>query len=358
MINEFLNKLYSAAADSGLDAEKITKKYENRLALAKEAGLSDAETLEKFGSVEDIIKKEKQFGSATVAASVCSDDNLSAEKADGDGETNTVKAENFINYVDADGVISESVSNFKAIDGHTICKLDEGVCSFNAKLSYVNDLYIVSSNESGLKVKTTGNIAEFYRITTDITDGKKELIICPQYNDLKSKKVKGDIYIEIGPNFKFGQFSAKHEGSGYIIIERDVFCESFNVFLTSGDLKAENIDALKGLNLSVVSGDAEFKNANCENANLMITSGNVCSAKLACDNLKVTVVSGEVEIKQAKIRNFMASAVSGDILINGEIGAYKTSVVSGEVTINGNIVSENVADKITNSFSFNPFKNK
>ncbi len=354
MINDFLSKLRIAAADNGLDPEKITKKYENRLALAKEAGLSDAETLEKFGSVEDIINKEKQ----SAAFSGCLGDNLNAEQSDDEEEANTLKHENFTNFVNADGAININLNHLKSIERHTVCKLDENFCFLNAKLSYLNDLYIVNSNTSGLTVKTTGNIAEYYKITTNITDGKKELVIYPQCGNSKLKKIKGDIYIEIGTDFKFGQFSVKHEGSGDIIFERDVFCESFNFLITSGDLEAVNIVALKSLNLSVISGDAEFESANCESANLMITSGDVRGNKLTCDNLKVTVVSGEVEITQAKIKNFMASAVSGDVWINGEIGAYKTSVVSGEVTINGKLVSESVADKISDAFSFKPFKNK
>ena len=75
MFEDFLKKIEEEAEKKGVNADKIIEKYKRRYALALEAGFTEEEALEKFGSAEDIINAE------------CGDENK-FEKPKFDGETN------------------------------------------------------------------------------------------------------------------------------------------------------------------------------------------------------------------------------------------------------------------------------
>ena len=77
MFEDFLKEIEEEANKKGVNADKITEKYKRRYALALEAGFTEEEALEKFGSAEDIVNAE------------CGNENK-VEKPKSDSEANEI----------------------------------------------------------------------------------------------------------------------------------------------------------------------------------------------------------------------------------------------------------------------------
>lgn len=319
MINDFLRELSAAADKSGIGEENknlLIQKYKRRYDLALEAGFSEQEALQKFGSPEQIVEKLCEELNKT--------DRISETK-DKSGAPN----ENFENGAYSDGGETRHDENCDFADNRAFFaddRLDDFVINV-----YDSDVIILATDEPGVSVEIDG------KVNYESNNDKKEFSFIEAPSGKKSKffgryfSTGGEIRVYVNKDLSFNKIELSSSGSGDISIK--------NLNLKS-----------KSFNLSVVSGDCLGSNVCVfaeQSANISTVSGDVRIAKLIGKSLNISTVSGDVMINDSLVKDAKMSSVSGDIIIRGKVNSYKSSSISGDVVVNDDRACETV-DEIVN----------
>lgn len=303
MFEEFLKKIEEEANKKGVNADKIIEKYKRRYALALEAGFTEEEAIEKFGSAENIVNAE------------CGDENkFEKQKFDGEASDNESSGNDFI-----------------------------------IEIAHGFDLTIISRNMNGISCETDGAFDEYY----DITATEKSLKVKPKANSGNMKTGKrGELTVYVDKNLTFNNVLLSSAAGDTDASEFSVKTRNFEISSAgSGDVDFGEIEASGKAVIKTVSGDLNIGYLSSPSVKLSTVSGDADIEEAVAESLKISSVSGDVDIEKAKAKSVEVSVVSGDVEISGEVGQYKTSCVSGSVTINGSEVSETVSDKVTKSLS-------
>ena len=306
MFEDFLKKIEEEADKKGVNADKIIEKYKRRYALALEAGFTEEEALEKFGSAEDIVNAE------------CCDKPTEkpSEKPKFDDEAND-------NEISGNDFIIEIAHGF--------------------------DLTVISDDSHGISCRTEGAFGEYY----DITATEKSLKVKPKENSGNMKVGRrGELTVYVDKNLTFNNVLLSLAAGDTDASDFSVKTRNFEISSAgSGDIDFGEIEASGKAVIKTVSGDLDIEYLSSPSVKLSTVSGNADIGEIIADSLKISSVSGDVDIEKAKAKSVEVSVVSGDVEISGDVGQYRTSCVSGSVTINGSEVSETVSDKVTKSLS-------
>lgn len=303
MFEDFLKEIEEKAEKKGINADKIIEKYKRRYALALEAGFTEEEAIEKFGSAEDIINAE------------CGDENkFEKPKFDGEATDNEISGNDFI-----------------------------------IEIAHGFDLTIISGNMRGISCETDGAFDEYY----DITATEKSLKVKPKSNSGNMKTGKrGELTVYVDKNLTFNNVLLSSAAGDTDASEFFVKTRNFEISSAgSGDVDFGEIEASGKAVVKTVSGDLNIGYLSSPSVKLSTVSGDADIEEAVAESLKISSVSGDVDIEKAKAKSVEVSTVSGDVEISGDVGQYKASCVSGSVTINGSEVSETVSDKVTKSLS-------
>lgn len=321
MINDFLRELGASADKSGIGEENknlLIQKYKRRYDLALEAGFSEQEALQKFGSPEQIVKKLCEELNKSDKISEAKD----KEDAPNENFENTSYSNGGGTYSDESGEFADNRASF-ADD-----RLDDFVINV-----YDSDVIIMASDEPGVSVEIDG------KVNYESNNDKNEFSFIETPSGKKSKffgryfSTGGEIRVYVNKDLSFNKIELSSSGSGDIVIK--------NLNLKS-----------KSFNLSVVSGDCLGSNVGIfseQSANISTVSGDVRIAKLICQSLNVSTVSGDVIINDSLIKDAKMSSVSGDIIIRGRVDSYKSSTISGDVIVNDDKACETVNEIVNRS---------
>ncbi len=307
MFEDFLKKIEEEADKKGVNADKIIEKYKRRYALALEAGFTEEEALEKFGSAEDIVNAE--------CGERPTEKPSENPKFDGEANDNEISGNDFI-----------------------------------IEIAHGFDLTIISERGHGISCEAEGAFGEYY----DITATESSLKVKPKENSGNMKAGKrGELTVYVDKNLTFKNVLISVAASGETdASEFSVKAHNFEMSSAgSGDIDFGGIEASGKAIIKTVSGDLNIGYLSSPSVKLSTVSGDADIEEVIVDSLKISSVSGDIDIEKAKADSVDVSVVSGDVAISGDVGQYRTSCVSGSVTINGSEVSETVSDKVTKSLS-------
>ena len=315
MFEDFLKEIEEKAEKKGINADKIIEKYKRRYALALEAGFTEEEALEKFGSAEDIINAESGNEKPTEnLTEKASEKPYEKPKFDGEATDNEISGNDFI-----------------------------------IEIAHGFDLTIISGNMRGISCETDGAFDEYY----DITATEKSLKVKPKSNSGNMKTGKrGELTVYVDKNLTFNNVLLSSAAGDTDASEFSVKTRNFEISSAgSGDVDFGEIEASGKAVVKTVSGDLNIGYLSSPSVKLSTVSGDADIEEAVAESLKISSVSGDVNIEKTKAKSVEVSTVSGDVEISGEVGQYKASCVSGSVIINGSEVSETVSDKVTKSLS-------
>ena len=245
--NEFKEELIEALEKKNIPPKEIVEKYEKRMQLALEAGFSEEEAINKFGSIDDIVES-------------C----LKSDEKDECLKTFSVS-------IDSGDII------VKFVEGSDI--------SYSLPEKYLKD-YNVKNNSDGFSFEPVSAKMPSHRgITFRFFIGKElkfaKFIIRSATADIiiKSGDIKADV--------------CKFEiVSGDLNIEGIEAKKEFAISTISGDVEVDKIKSDK-VSISTVSGDLEFKSAVIETLDVSTISGDINVNGLV-SNIKSSAISGEV----------------------------------------------------------------
>lgn len=335
MFEEFLNKLEENATRRGLsdaDTAAVVEKYKRRFALAKEAGFSESEAIDKFGSPEKIVDE---------ALKSCASQERTGEKSCENGCENGCGS----------GYESCKSGDCSAKAGECSCESDYAVIADEFYLENISDnvnVVIAPSDEAGVKTVFDGNVADFYKAKFS-DDGFRYEFVPRDENVLKKNKAKGTVHILIDKKLFFKRIEISAAcGGDFDSLKYDFNTDEFSGEFVAGDAKLGNITA-KDCSISSVSGDfvcGAIKSGACKISGV---SGDVIIDSVNANAIDFNTVSGDVIVKKVKASKAKLKTVSGDILLDGEVGGYEANTVSGDISVNSKVVCENLANKVSRS---------
>lgn len=111
--------------------------------------------------------------------------------------------------------------------------------------------------------------------------------------------------------------------------------DSLDINLTSGSLKAENIN-VKKFDLDLTSGSTNVSNLVAEDADIDLTSGDITFGKINAKSFDVDMTSGKANVNYEAIEKSSFDLTSGniDLTLPSEGGNVKVSKTSGSVKTN------------------------
>lgn len=244
---EYREELKLALENANLDVDKILQKYDKRIDLAKEAGFTEEEAVDKFGSIDDIVDSYLY------------------------GENVELEKRKLAITVDRGDVI------VKFVEGSNI--------SYQVSEKYLDDYKIINNKEEfsfqprAPKLDSHRNATYRFYIGNDV-----------KFSKFRISTVSADIIVKGG---ELNADSISFETvSGDINIE-DISSKSKVSFGSiSGDTLVLNLKSDQ-LGLSTVSGDVIVKQAVVKQCNISTVSGDITLSG-SITNIKSSSVSGDV----------------------------------------------------------------
>lgn len=256
--NELIEEIIKKCEELNLDSKPIVDKYTRRFQLAIEAGFTEEEAVNKFGTADEIIK---QF-----------------YNVNNDSIRNMDFAE--ISVLSGDVVINE-------IPGNKInCILDK-------------------------------DIAKYYtvKIENNIFSLKRNIQYSAQRIPSGSK-----VEINIGKDIHFNKFTIGSASTDFKIRRNSIKCDELEISTVSGDCVVEELNS-KNVYAHTVSGDLVFNNLTCNTLDLDTVSGDMVFKNVNANSAGVNTISGDISLT-GKVNNIKTTAVSGDVSYNGEIVSH------------------------------------
>jgi DUF4097 and DUF4098 domain-containing protein YvlB len=282
MKEEFFNSLEKKIKEENLDL-KIIEKYKSWYEIGLNAGMSEEEILLKFGSVDEIIKKEME-------------------------EDKRIKDSFEIDLIDL---------NIPSIDDLSI-EFVEG-----SEISYLID----SELEKYIEVKKTD---------------KTFSISAKNQSKFGRNFHHGDIYIKIGKNLLINNFNLKTSTTDTEILG-DISIKEFHISNNSGDFNMKGLIKGETLKINNISGDLLFDELNFKDISIKNVSGDVSAKNITSNVLNCENVSGDFKLN-LNVNNLTIDTVSGDFKLFGKALSYKCHTVSGDVILNEEKINKNIKD--------------
>lgn len=265
-MNEFLKRLEEELDRVGsANKEEILSKYRRRFELAKEAGMSEREAIEKFGSIERILAEE--------------------------GLCIPTEAREYRSYeVDISDSLAERIY-FHLVDGDQVAYVVSSDLEKNLDV-------VMNEREMKIKDKTGGESDKKYgdmtvNIGRDLALSRVKISCVSaqcRFDDLKAKE------------FVFKMVDGKFD-AGFLK------AETIRISSVSGDISCAGIDA-KNLNLKTVQSDADLGTVHAENASFYSVKGKI-RADGEIKQSKVTTLNGSVLLNDKKMKPSLSEKFNG-----------------------------------------------
>ncbi len=245
--NEYREELRQALLNANLDADTILEKYDRRIELAKEAGFSEEEAVDKFGSIDDIVESY-----------------LYANKKD----------------------IESRKLNIAVGRGEVLIKFVEGSnISYQVSEKYIDDYKIENNKEEfsfqprTAKFESHKNITYRFYIGKDVNLSKVRISSMSADIIVKGGELKADsiVFETVSGDINIEDMSSRGK-IGFGSISGDILVLS---------LKSDQ------LSLSTVSGDLTIKQAVAKQCTISTVSGDVTISG-SITSIKSSSVSGDV----------------------------------------------------------------
>lgn len=232
--------------------DEIISEYERKYEIGISAGMSEEETIDGLGKIEDILNK----------------------------------------YVKKES--NKSTYNLKVED------------------VFSSDFRIQKQDKDGIDINVSKEIKDYVDVITE----NHNIIIKPSKEDKGYRIFRnirsGYIDIYYGPNVSFDKISLTTVAGDFDVDE--ITCNSATIITVSGDFDFEYLNAKEAL-LSTVSGDIDFNRLFVDVCRIKTVSGDIKADYCQIENLEVTTVSGDVDLTGV-VKNKKSSSISGDITIN------------------------------------------
>ncbi len=132
-----------------------------------------------------------------------------------------------------------------------------------------------------------------------------------------NRRRPGLFTIALPTGFKVNKLKL-NSASGDFVSKIDLDSKSFNLSIVSGDCEFKKITANE-FKTHAVSGDIEIEEINTDIAQISSVSGDIDIDYLLASDLKVDTVSGTIKILEAShAMNIKSTSISGTILIDGK----------------------------------------
>ncbi|MDE7263889.1 MAG: DUF4097 family beta strand repeat-containing protein [Anaeroplasmataceae bacterium] len=281
-MEKFLNELRNALKDAQVEnADEIVTKYVEHFLVGHEAGMTDEEIIDRFGSIAEIVesykipsnKKERKFHLS-----------LNLE----------IFAEFFIEQKDDDEIHLEADE-----DAFKYISVEKGLRTF-ALSCHKSYLRPNKPKYSGTLYIGKNMFFEEIFIKSVATD----LEICPLKGEgIQIQNVSGDVELDTLN-----------------------FSKRVRLSSTSGEFVAKEIIS-PNLMIETVNGDFKIKEICCDDVALKTVNGDINIERTNEANFVVSSVNGDVNIKEGKAKCIVKSNINGDISIAGECVGGKISNV-------------------------------
>lgn len=265
-MNEFLKRLEEELNRVGAtNKEEILSKYRRRFELAKEAGMSESETLEKLGSIDRILAEE----------GFC----ISAE------------ARCYRSYeVDISDSLAESI-HFRLVDGDQVAYVVSSDLERNLDV-------VMNDREMRIKDKSGGESDKKYgemivNIGRDLALSTVKISCVSAKCYLDDLKAKNFVFKMVDGELSAGLLEA----------------ETIRISSVSGNVSCAGIDAVS-LNFKTVQSDADFGAVHVENANFYSVKGNIRMSGEIKES-KVTSLNGTVWLNDKKLKPSLSDKFNG-----------------------------------------------
>lgn len=264
MFEKFMEELRIKANENNLNTEEIIGKYQRRYKLAIEAGFSERETIEKFGSIDKIIESYKNDEIAT--------------------STEENKHTTTMDLLQIDGI-------------------------------YSGDVTIKNTDKPGITYKMDNAVRDFYNV--DSTD--KIFTIRPIQNRGSFRKNhRGDITVYINHEILFREIHLSVVSADLNAEAFDVKCDELTLSTVTGDISANNAEVSQNVSISVVSGDIDINSLISKKAKINTVSGDIHIKKINIDTINASTVSGDIIIDSGFNTEIKGSSISGQIILNNK----------------------------------------
>ena len=261
------------------DVDAIIEKYQKRFDLAEEAGFKDEESIEKFGSVEDVVE-------SLTGATIIEKSNLS------------IKEEH---------------------KGQAI----------NFKVDLINDdLEIEVGDYDDFEINYKNTEKDRYRVINDnnsYTFEAKKMSGIKSLFGLNNFK-HGTIKIFVPRRFRFNEITLQTISGNQRI--NMLFAKKVTLYTTSGDFNIGKIEADE-VDARLVSGDIDIDEINAQNFKVDVVSGDVKIVEAYVKKVGLNSVSGDLIISKGDVKEVRYDSVSGECRIGDK--KYKRSFFSTSI---------------------------
>lgn len=280
-MEKFLEELRKALTEAKVEKiEEIVSEYEEHFLVGHEAGMTDEEIIERFGTIDEIVESYKNLQENNemnyyLSLNLEIFDEFSIERTDAN-EIHLVADEEVFNYI----------------------TVEKGMRSFRLKLKEERRFHTIKPKYSGTLY--IGKQMVFDQVA--INNVSSDLKIC----SLKGKK---------------------------LLIQN-----------VSGDAELEDMDFSENVKISSVSGDVDAKSITAPNVVISTVSGDFEIDEICCDDASLKDVNGDIRIGIMNEANVTLASVNGDIRIDsGNPNIVSQSSLNGAIYLDGKCISEKIS---------------
>lgn len=259
MREDFFKELRKKAQDNNLNVEELINKYSNYYNLGVEAGLSEEDILNRFGSIDDIILSMK--------------------------------------YCNKREVLKRKLKKFSIEAAGLEELIIESVPGDNIRVLYSSE-----------------DVKRNYRV--EETNDTFKLIVKERINNTKKIKFEGKIRIEVGLDIDISCIKLELVNNLNDLSNFSLNTLDLKVECVIGELIANNI-AFNNANIETVSSDIKFDGVMGDSLSIDNVSGEVQMNRVTLDRFNADNVSGHININ-GKVSSYKAESISGSIYLNGQ----------------------------------------
>lgn len=268
---EYILALKAALKNKGVEEyDKVVDKYEARFTLAKEAGFSEEEAIEKFGTPEEVAAS---YQKKPVEPEVVVDKPKEERE-----ESKTDKSKDYLFSLVADDIefsYSDSIVN--------------PVVDFNDANP---DYYQITNTDDLYKLEMKPKAADFFH------SFKHSHLKVALPSEVKAKSFRVDVV------------------SSHVVFNK-IIADVLKITAVSGIVDAEDARA-DLVSVSVVSGKMNFKNINANEFKVSMVTGGVEVGCGEIGTLRANSVSGDVKINSGHVGTSSMSSITGKIILNNK----------------------------------------
>lgn len=296
-MENFLEELRAALEKiEGVDVESVINKYKEHFALGHEAGMTDEEIIERFDSIDEIIKSLQQT--------------------------------------------EEDHSDEPIGQGFTII-LDIGQFS---------DFTIETSDKPfGVKFELDEDATKY----VEIIRKEKEIHLKSKYmnNIKKPNDFSGTLLI--GYQEKINSITINGANCD-IDFDCSLDCTSFSLTTISGDVSNLDVHATEKIYINSVNADFDINRLVTPNCQISTVNGDIEIEEFVCDRVKISTVHGDIHIYESNEAKYNINTVAGDVVIDrgAKPEDVRVSCVSGSVKVAGKSLGKTIGEIIRNSIKF------